>query len=619
MRNFCGQLLLLLIVPIFLYGFTTNQRNTDTVEINYSNFKFQLLKDNIKKVEFAGVIINGEFRSKITIPDPVGKKENPGKFDKFTTRMPPIQDPGLMQELEAKHIVVKAVSSESPSALKALVSALPWLLITGGVIFLVRRKGGMGPSGVMSGIGRSGAKKYVSSSKVTVSFDNVAGLEEAKQELQEVVDYLREPAKYQRIGGKVPKGILLVGPPGNGKTLLARAVAGEAGANFFSISASQFVEIFVGVGASRVRDLFSTAKKEAPSIVFIDELDAVGRSRGAGFGGGSDEREQTLNQLLSEMDGFDSHEEVIVIAATNRPDILDPALLRPGRFDRKVTIERPDWRDREKILKVHTRKINLAGAVNLTVLAKGTPGMSGADLENLINEAALLAARKNADAVDMVYLEQAKDKILMGSERKLFLSDSEKRITAYHEAGHALTALLLPGADPVNKVTIVPRGMALGLTQQLPEDDRFYYPKSYLMDRLSVLLGGRVAERLVLHDISTGAQNDLKMITNLAEKMVCQWGMSEKIGAATFSRGEEHPFLGMKLAQEKAFSEETASLIDQEISELIKTAENRTEELLTSNRTELDAIVDALLEEETLDDKRLAEVLRHRSITATTH
>lgn len=617
MLNILRQLLFLLVVPIFLYGFALSQRATDTTEITYSNFKSELSKNNIKKVEFEGTTIKGEWRSRITISDPSDKNENIKQFDKFTTIMPPIQDSSLITELEAKKVVIAAVSNESTPAQKAVLSILPWVLIIGGVLLLSRRMRGQGPSGVMSVFGRSGANKYTPSQKVSVTFDDVAGMEETKQELKEVVDYLKDPAKYQRTGGKVPKGILLVGPPGNGKTLLARAVAGESGTNFFSISASQFVEMYVGVGASRVRALFSTAKKEAPSIVFIDELDAVGKSRGAGFGGGNDEREQTLNQLLSEMDGFDSHEEVIVIAATNRPDILDPALLRPGRFDRRVTIERPDWRDREKILKVYTRKINLASEVDLTVIAKGTPGMSGADLENLINESALLAARKNADAVDMDYLEQAKDKILMGSERKLFLSDSEKRITAYHEAGHALTALLLPGTDPVHKVTIVPRGMALGLTQQLPEDDRFYYPKSYLMDRLSVLLGGRVAERLVLHDISTGSQNDLKMISDLAEKMVCQWGMSEKIGAATFSRGEEHPFLGMKLAQEKTFSEETAWLIDQEISELIKTAENRTEELLRSNRTKLDAIVEALLEEETLDDKRIAEVLHNHGIMAT--
>jgi len=386
-------------------------------------------------------------------------------------------------------------------------------------------------------------------------------------------------------------------------------VAGEAGVPFFSISASQFIEMFVGVGAGRVRDLFANAKKAAPSIIFIDEIDAVGRSRGAGFGGGHDEREQTLNQLLSEMDGFDAHEEVIVMAATNRPDVLDPALLRPGRFDRNVVIERPDWRDREQILRVHTRKIALSGDVDLAVIAKGTPGMTGADLESLVNEAAILAARDDAPNVNMVYLENAKDKLLMGGERKMFISDHEKRITAYHEAGHALVARLLPGTDPVHKVTIIPHGMALGVTQQLPEDDRYHYPKAYLVNRLCVALGGRVAERLVFDDISTGAQSDLKMVNDLAEKMVCQWGMSEKIGAMTFSRGEEHPFLGRKLAEEKSFSEEMAWLIDQEIGVIIKDAEEKATKLVGANRAKLDALASALLEEETIEGARVDEIL----------
>ncbi|HEX2767765.1 MAG TPA: AAA family ATPase, partial [Geobacteraceae bacterium] len=368
-------------------------------------------------------------------------------------------------------------------------------------------------------------------------------------------------------------------------------------------------EMFVGVGAGRVRDLFANAKKAAPSIIFIDEMDAVGRSRGAGFGGGHDEREQTLNQLLSEMDGFDPHEEVIVIAATNRPDVLDPALLRPGRFDRHVVIERPDWRDREKILMVHTRNVCLNKDVDLTVIAKGTPGMTGADLENLVNEAAILAARENAPAVTGDHMDKAKDKLLMGGERKMFISDEEKRITAYHEAGHTLVARLLPGTDPVHKVTIIPHGMALGVTQQLPEDDRYHYPKAYLVNRLCVALGGRVAERLTFNDISTGAQSDLKTVNNLAEKMVCQWGMSEKIGAMTFSRGEEHPFLGRKLAEEKTFSEEMAWMIDQEIAAIIRDAEKRAEELLSANRDKLDALAKALIEEETLEGKRVDEIL----------
>jgi cell division protease FtsH len=434
-------------------------------------------------------------------------------------------------------------------------------------------------------------------------------MENAKQELQEVVEYLKDPKKFQRIGGKVPRGILLMGPPGTGKTLLARAVAGEAGVSFFSISASQFIEMFVGVGASRVRDLFSTAKKAAPSIIFIDELDAVGRSRGAGLGGGHDEREQTLNQLLSEMDGFDQHEEVIVVSATNRPDVLDPALLRPGRFDRHVVVERPDWRDREKILKVHTRKIPLGSEVDLAVIAKGTPGMTGADLENLVNEAAILAARNNSTFVTNDHLEQAKDKILMGGERKMFISDHEKRITAYHEAGHALVAKLLPGTDPVHKVTIIPRGQALGVTQQLPQDDRYHYPKRYLINRLAVALGGRVAERIIFDDLSTGASNDLKMVNDVAEKMVCQWGMSEKIGAMTFNRGEEHPFLGRRLAEEKSFSDAMAWLIDQEIGGIISEAEGKAHQVLSEHVVMLNKLAEALLAEETLDGPRVDAIV----------
>jgi cell division protease FtsH len=461
---------------------------------------------------------------------------------------------------------------------------------------------------MMGNFAKSGARMYAGEKKITVTFNDVAGMENEKRELKEIVEFLKEPKKFQRIGGKVPKGVLLVGPPGTGKTLLARAVAGEAGVPFFSISASQFIEMFVGVGAGRVRDLFANAKKAAPSIIFIDEMDAVGRSRGAGFGGGHDEREQTLNQLLSEMDGFDPHEEVIVIAATNRPDVLDPALLRPGRFDRHVVIERPDWRDREKILMVHTRNICLNKDVDLTVIAKGTPGMT-ADLENLVNEAAILAARENAPAVTGDHMDKAKDKLLMGGERKMVISDEEKRITAYHEAGHTLVARLLTGTDPVHKVTIIPHGMALGVTQQLPEDDRYHYPKAYLVNRLCVALGGRVAERLTFNDISTGAQSDLKTVNDLAEKMVCQWGMSEKIGAMTFSRGEEHPFLGRKLAQEKTFSEEMAGLIDQEIAAIIRDAEKRADELVSANRDKLDALANALIEEETLDGKRVDEIL----------
>jgi cell division protease FtsH len=413
--------------------------------------------------------------------------------------------------------------------------------------------------------------------------------------------------------------VLMVGPPGTGKTLLAKAIAGEAKVPFFTISGSDFVEMFVGVGASRVRDMFEQAKKQAPCIIFIDEIDAVGRHRGAGLGGGHDEREQTLNQLLSEMDGFDPHEEVIVLAATNRPDVLDPALLRPGRFDRNVVIERPDWRDRVKILEVHTRKVALADEVDLTPIAKGTPGMTGADLENLVNEAAILASREQAEAVTMEHLEQAKDKLLMGSERKMVISEQEKRVTAFHEAGHALIAKLLPGTDSIHKVSIIPHGMALGVTQQLPEDDRYYYPCSFLEKRICIALGGRAAERLVFGETSTGAQNDLKTVTELAEKMVCQWGMSEKVGPVTFSRGEEHPFLGRKMAEEKGFSEAMAWEIDQAIGAIIRQQEKRADELLARNRARLEDLATALQEEETLTRERVEEILKLSPSNETDH
>ncbi len=603
-------LMLLLFIVFFnaVYSLISQQGAKGAV-ISYSRFRSELSVDNIKKVSIKGNAVTGEFRVKTKVNEQAQGKEVVREVGDFTTVMPVFADQTLMTDLTTRKVEVTAVSTEVSPFVNLLIYFVPWMLLIGIWWMSMRGMRSQGPGGMLGGFARSGAKMYSTEEKVTVTFDDVAGMENSKQELKEIVDYLRNPKQFQRIGGKVPKGVLLVGPPGTGKTLLARAVAGEAGVNFFTISASQFIEMFVGVGASRVRDLFTTAKKAAPSIVFIDELDAVGRSRGAGFGGGHDEREQTLNQLLSEMDGFDQHEEVIVLAATNRPDVLDPALLRPGRFDRHVVIERPDWRDREKILQVHVRKIAMAGGIDLSVIARGTPGMTGADLENLVNEAAILASRENAAEVTMVHMEKAKDKILMGGERKMIISPEEKRITAYHEAGHALVAKLLPGTDPIHKVTIIPRGMALGVTQQLPEDDRYHYPQSYLENRLAVTMGGRVAERLVFGEVSTGAQSDLKVVTDLAEKMVCQWGMSEKVGAMTFSRGEEHPFLGMKLAQEKSFSEAMAWRIDQEIAAFIRNAEQRAEELLVSSRPKLDLLADALQEEETLDRARVDELV----------
>ncbi|UPU35192.1 ATP-dependent zinc metalloprotease FtsH [Geomonas paludis] len=597
-----------LLLDLF-YGTMVKQTAERGAEITYSRFRAELAANNIVKLTLRGKSAKGQFRTAIKVPAvSVEQKGQDIDVTNFSTILPSIEDPTLLPELSARRVDVNVVSTEGSTMGSIILYLLPWFIIIGVWLFVMRGMRKQGPSGMMGGFARSGAKAYTSE-RIDVTFADVAGMEEAKQELREVVEYLKDPRKFQQIGGKVPKGVLLVGPPGTGKTLLARAVAGESGVPFFSISASAFIEMFVGVGASRVRDLFASARKMLPSIIFIDELDAVGRSRGAGFGGGHDEREQTLNQLLSEMDGFDPHTEVVVIAATNRPDVLDPALLRPGRFDRNVVIERPDWRDREKILKVHTRRIPLAPEVDLSVIAKGTPGMTGADLEGLVNEAAILAARDNKLVVGLDELERAKDKILMGGERHMVISDEEKRITAYHEAGHALVARLLPSTDPVHKVTILPRGRALGVTQQLPEDDRYHYPRAYLVNRLCVALGGRVAERIVFNDVSSGAQSDLKHVTELAEKMVCQWGMSEKIGAMTFPRGEEHPFLGMKLAEEKTFSEEMAWLIDQEIASLIHSAEGKAMELLSGNRSKLHALANALLEEETLNGERVDEIL----------
>jgi cell division protease FtsH len=450
-----------------------------------------------------------------------------------------------------------------------------------------------------------------------VTFADVAGIEEAKEELSEVIDFLKDPKKFTRLGGRIPKGLLLMGPPGTGKTLLARAIAGEAGVPFFSISGSDFVEMFVGVGASRVRDLFLQGKKHAPCIVFIDEIDAVGRHRGAGLGGGHDEREQTLNQLLVEMDGFETNEGVILIAATNRPDVLDPALLRPGRFDRQVVVPVPDVKGREQILKVHTRRTPIAPDVELALIARGTPGFSGADLENLVNEAALLAARRNQDRLELRDLEEAKDKVLMGTERKsLIISEEERRITAFHEAGHALVARMLPGTDPIHKVTIIPRGRALGLTQQLPLDEKHTYPRTYLLNNLAVLMGGRVAEQLVFSDITTGAGNDLERATELARHMVCDWGMSETLGPLTFGKREEQIFLGREIAQHRDYSEDTAVKIDKEVTRLVMDSYEKAKGILQGHGDTLQRLAGALLERETLDAKDVEAIVTGAELPA---
>jgi len=489
-----------------------------------------------------------------------------------------------------------------------LLQWIPMLLFIGVWIFFMRQMQGGGAKALSFGKARA---RLISEKQNKITFQDVAGVDEAKEELKEIIDFLKDPQKFQKLGGKIPKGVLLVGPPGTGKTLLAKAIAGEANVPFFSISGSDFVEMFVGVGASRVRDLFEQGKKHAPCIIFMDEIDAVGRHRGAGLGGGHDEREQTLNQLLVEMDGFETNEGVILIAATNRPDVLDPALLRPGRFDRQVVVPRPDVKGREEILKVHSRRIPLATDVELKVLARGTPGFSGADLANLVNEAALLAARQNKKSVEMPDFENAKDKVMMGVERRsMIISEDEKRTIAYHEAGHTLVADFLPGTDPVHKVTIIPRGRALGLTQQLPTDDKYNYSKDYLVNRITILLGGRAAEEIVLGQQTTGAGDDLEKATEMARRMVCEWGMSEKLGPLTFGKNEEHIFLGREFARHKDYSEDTAMLIDAEIRRIVTDCASKARQILEENLERLHALARALLERESLDGEEIARILR---------
>jgi cell division protease FtsH len=516
----------------------------------------------------------------------------------------------MIRTLRDRGVEIQAKpQEESPWYLTVLASWAPMLLLVGVWIFFMRQMQ-MGGGKAMS-FGKSRAKLLNENAK-KIMFEDVAGVEEAKDELQEIVEFLKDPKKFTRLGGRIPKGVLLVGSPGTGKTLLARAIAGEAGVPFFSISGSDFVEMFVGVGASRVRDLFLQGKKNAPCIIFIDEIDAVGRHRGAGLGGGHDEREQTLNQLLVEMDGFESNEGVILIAATNRPDVLDPALLRPGRFDRQVVVPVPDLRGREGILKVHLRKKPLSPNVDANSIARGTPGFSGADLENLVNEAALLAARKGRELIDMADFESAKDKVLMGLERKsMILTEEQKRTTAYHEAGHALVARLLPGADPLHKVTIIPRGRALGLTQQLPTDDRHTYSKAFLVDTIAIFMGGRVAEELAFKQQTTGASNDIERATQIARRMVCEWGMSDRMGPLSFGKREEQIFLGREISQHRDYSEETAIRIDGEVRRIVEDNHARARNILTEHYQILEAIAQGLLEKETLDLKDIDEIIKH--------
>ena len=586
-------LLIMVVIGMFDYYSAAPVKQTD---LSYTKFLQQVDESKIKQVTIVDNVISGKLSD--------GKE--------FTTIVPN-NDANLISKLQAKNVDIKAELPPQPPWWTGIVSSvLPMLLIVGLWFMMMNNSGGGG--GRVMNFGKSRARRY-DEDKIKVTFKDVAGADEAKQELQEVVEFLKQPQKYNDLGAKIPKGVLLYGPPGTGKTLLAKAVAGEAGVPFFSISGSDFVEMFVGVGASRVRDLFEQAKKSAPCIVFIDEIDAVGRQRGAGLGGGHDEREQTLNQLLVEMDGFGANEGIIMIAATNRPDILDPALLRPGRFDRQIVVDRPDIKGRTEILKVHVKGKPMADDVELEVIAQRTPGFTGADLSNLVNEAALMTARKNKKKISMPEMEEAAERVIMGPERKSrVISDNEKKLTAYHEGGHTVVGMLLEHTDPVHKVTIIPRGRAGGYTLSLPKEDRYYATRSEMLDELKVLLGGRVAEALVLKEISSGASNDLQRATALARQMICEYGMSEKIGPVTFGHRQDQVFLGRDIARDKDYSEEVAAEIDKEVRTFLDNAYAATEKLLNENMDKLHVIAQALIERETLEKEEIADLMEHGRI-----
>ncbi|MGB9732103.1 MULTISPECIES: ATP-dependent zinc metalloprotease FtsH [Calditerrivibrio] len=587
-KNITLWFVIALIMVVMFNSFNTGHGAKK--KISYTEFIEQVKQDNVKTVIIKEKSITGEL------------KKNDEQFETYAP-----DDPSLVPLLTEHNVKIYAKPpDQNPWYLQVLISWLPMILLIAVWIFFMRQMQGGGKAFTF---GKSRARLLTPDQK-KVTFKDVAGCDEAKEELEEIIEFLKDPHKFQRLGGKIPKGVLLVGPPGTGKTLLAKAVAGEAGVPFFSISGSDFVEMFVGVGASRVRDLFDQGKKNAPCIIFIDEIDAVGRHRGAGLGGGHDEREQTLNQLLVEMDGFESTEGVILIAATNRPDVLDPALLRPGRFDRQVVVPRPDVKGRYEILKVHASKVPLGDDVDLEVIAKSTPGFAGAELANLVNEAALLAARKNKEKVNMDDFEEAKDKVMMGKERRsIAISDEEKKVTAYHEAGHAIVARFTPHSDPVHKVSIIPRGMALGVTQQLPKDDKYIYTKEYLTSRLAVLMGGRAAEEVVFNKISTGAGNDIERATEIARNMVCSWGMSELLGPVALGKKDEAIFLGKELATHKNYSEKTAEIIDEEIGKIVLNAYDNAKGILRSNLKLLHAMAELLLEKETIESKDIEELI----------
>ncbi|HKA24888.1 MAG TPA: ATP-dependent zinc metalloprotease FtsH [Candidatus Eisenbacteria bacterium] len=607
MRTLALWLFILLVAVIGAQMYF--QQRTTPVDISYTRFVQEIDNGNIKSLQITDNQVSGELKR----PASVRVADHDVPFTRFHTFIIGSGE-NLPTQVWAKNPGVEIVSKPPATNWWAVFGTwvLPLILIVALWLFIFRQMQTGGSAALK--FGRSRAKVQLESSP-KVTFKDVAGCEEAKQELQEIIEFLKDPQKFVRLGGRIPKGALLLGPPGTGKTLLAKAVAGEAGVPFFSMSGSDFVEMFVGVGASRVRDLFDQGKRHAPCILFIDEIDAVGRHRGAGLGGGHDEREQTLNQLLVEMDGFDSNEGVILIAATNRPDVLDPALLRPGRFDRHIVVDWPDLRGREGILRVHTRRIPLSDDVNLEVIARGTPGMAGADLANLVNEAALLAARRNRKKVTMEDFEDAKDKVMLGTERRsLVLTEEEKRRTAYHEGGHALVAWLLPGSDPVHKVTIVPRGRALGLTASLPSEERFVRSKAECERRLVGMLGGRAADKLVFNELTTGAASDIEQATNLAHKMVCEWGMSEALGPLTLGKKDEMVFLGRELATHQNYSEQTSQLIDKEVRHLVEGAYEKALQLLTESRDKLELLARTLLEREVLDGDEMDRLLRGETL-----
>jgi cell division protease FtsH len=589
--------MILVVIGVLVWNLSTQFQKPATV-LTFSDFMGQVENKQIATVTITGTEVTGTFTNEVE-----------GKGFRLTV---PEQYDGLANKLIEQGVVVTAKQASTSPWTALLYNWAPILLMIGFWIFIMRQMQSGGNKALSFGKSKA---KLSSSAQKKVTFKDVAGVDEAKDELQEIIDFLREPQKFQKLGGRIPKGVLLMGPPGTGKTLMARAVAGEANVPFFSISGSDFVEMFVGVGASRVRDLFEQGKKNAPCIVFIDEIDAVGRHRGAGLGGGHDEREQTLNQLLVEMDGFESNEGVILVAATNRPDVLDPALLRPGRFDRRIVVNRPDVKGREGILAVHTKKIPLSDDVDVAILARGTSGFSGADLANLVNEAALNAARYNQKSVRMLDFEFAKDKVLMGAERRsMIISENEKRITAIHEAGHALLAVMLPHADPIHKVTIIPRGMALGLTQQLPIDEKHNYSREYLEDQIAILLGGRIAEEITVGSITTGAGNDLERATDLARRMVCEWGMSDAMGPLTFGKKEEQIFLGREIAQHQDYSEDTALKIDQEVKRFVTSNYSKAQAILAEHKPRLMEMAEALLTRETLDADQVTRICAGQSI-----